>query len=163
MTFPRRIIILILCAIIATMTSVRAFPDGAPVDACVKPRKNQPYHGQARTQSLETNPYSVVASSSEYGPGSQITVTIGGDIFKGFFLQARNAHTGEWIGSWAQTPNTNTHPECSAVTHADPREKQQATLIWNAPHNSQGQVYFTGTVLKDYGTFWADLVAQVAQ
>lgn len=52
---------------------VRAFPDGAPVDACVKPRPNQPYHGQARTQPGHTNPYAVVADSSHYGPGSQIT------------------------------------------------------------------------------------------
>lgn len=72
-----------------------------------------------------------------------ITVTISGSSFKGFFLQARDSNTNAWIGSWAQTPNTNTHPECSAVTHADPREKQQATLIWNAPPNTRGQVYFT--------------------
>lgn len=72
------------------------------------------------------------------------SVTIGGNVsFKGFFLQARDAGTNEWIGSWAQTPNTNTHPECSAVTHADPRDKEQATFIWNAPPNSRGRVYFT--------------------
>ncbi|KAG7212992.1 hypothetical protein KM043_002331 [Ampulex compressa] len=149
--------------VLSSSILVLGFPDGAPVDACVKPRPNQPYHGQARTQPLATSPYTLVASSSQYGPGSQITVTIAGSSFKGFFLQARDANTDSWIGSWAQTPNTNTHPECSAVTHADPREKQQATLIWNAPPNARGHVYFTGTVLKEYATFWSDLVAQVAQ
>ncbi|XP_020282269.1 putative defense protein 3 [Pseudomyrmex gracilis] len=144
--------------------SVRGFPDGGPVDACVKPRPNQPYHGQARSQPLNTSPYKILASSSQYGPNSQITVTIGGNVpFKGFFLQARDAGTNEWIGSWAQTPNTNTHPECSAVTHADPRDKEQATFIWNAPPNSRGRVYFTGSILKDYATYWSDLVSQEQQ
>lgn len=49
------------------------FPDGAPVDSCVKPRPNQPYHGQSRPQPLSTNPYQLIASSDRYQPGSQIT------------------------------------------------------------------------------------------
>lgn len=75
---------------------------------------------------------------------TSVTVTISGDIFKGFFIQARDATTDAWIGQWVETPNTKQHPECSAVTHADPRDKQHATLIWKAPDNVQGrQVYFT--------------------
>jgi hypothetical protein len=71
------------------------------------------------------------------------SVTIGGASFKGFFLQARDSNTKEWIGSWTQTPNTNIHAECSVVTHADPRDKEQATFIWNAPPNARGDVHFT--------------------
>ncbi|XP_014205887.1 putative defense protein 3 [Copidosoma floridanum] len=139
------------------------FPDGAPVDSCVKPRPNQPYHGQARPQPLASNPYRLIASTDHYEPGSQITVRIQGADFKGFFLQARDIRTSEWVGSWAKTPNTNAHAECSAVTHADPRDKQFATLIWNAPLNARGTVYFTGTVLRDYSTFWSDIVSEVGQ
>ncbi|XP_033326576.1 putative defense protein 3 [Megalopta genalis] len=137
-----------------------SFPDGAPVDTCVKPsRPNEPNHGQARSQPLDSNPYEFTASASQYSPNSQISVTIGGSTFKGFFLQARDPETDKWIGSWAQTENTNTHPECSAVTHADPHAKQHATLVWNAPPNSHGRVYFTGTILKEYATYWSKLVA----
>jgi len=53
--------------------SVFGFPDGGPVDACVKPRPNQPYHGEARSQPLSTSPYKILASSSQYEPGSQVT------------------------------------------------------------------------------------------
>lgn len=56
-------------------TILDAFPDGAPVDACVKPRPNQPYHGQARPQSPETNPFQVIQSSGHFGPGTEITGT----------------------------------------------------------------------------------------
>ncbi|XP_032680410.1 putative defense protein 3 [Odontomachus brunneus] len=156
-------IVILFTLVVFSSIPVLGFPDGAPVDACVKPRPNQPYHGEARSQPLNTSPYKIVASSAQYGPGSQITVTIGGAPFKGFFLQARDTETNKWIGSWAQTPNTNTHPECSAVTHADPHDKEQATFIWNAPPNAQGSVYFTGSILKDYATFWADLTSQAAQ
>jgi len=71
------------------------------------------------------------------------SVTIKGAPFKGFFLQARDTSTNKWIGSWTRTPNTNVHSECSAVTHADPYDKEQATFIWNAPVDTRGNVYFT--------------------
>ncbi|KAK9737862.1 Reeler domain [Popillia japonica] len=151
-------LILSLCAI----AKIHGFPDGAPVDACVKPRPNQPYHGQARSQPANTNPYYVIASSDRYGPGQQITVTIQGrEHFKGFFIQARDAGTNEWIGEWVESPNTKIHPECSAITHADPKPKNQATLIWKAPTNGHGTVYFTGTVLKEYTEFWSEIVNTV--
>lgn len=71
-------------------------------------------------------------------------VTISGEVFKGFFIQARDVATDGWLGEWIQTPNTKTHPECSAVTHADSRDKHAATLVWQAPKDAQpGQVYFT--------------------
>lgn len=50
-----------------------AFPDGAPIDVCVKPRPNQPNHGQARPQPIQTSPYQILQSGADYGPGTQIT------------------------------------------------------------------------------------------
>lgn len=61
-----------LLVVFGICLGVNAFPDGAPVDACVKPRPNQPYHGQSRPQPPETNPFQVLQSSAYYGPGSQI-------------------------------------------------------------------------------------------
>ncbi|KAF7990949.1 hypothetical protein HCN44_000754 [Aphidius gifuensis] len=139
---------------------VNGFPDGSPVDACVKERPNQPYHGKFRSQPIDTSPYQILASSTQYSPGKQIKVAIRGDTFKGFFIQARDAKTNEWLGRFAQTPNTKVHSECSAITHADPKDKKEATLVWNAPTTGQGQVYFTGSVLKDYAVFWADLASK---
>ncbi|CAK1598778.1 unnamed protein product [Parnassius mnemosyne] len=154
----------ILVALVCLMVGADCFPDGAPIDACVKNRPNQPNHGQHRTQPLSTLPYRVEASSSHYTPNSRITVTIEGvEPFKGFFIQARSVESNEWLGSWEEAPNTTIHPECSAITHADPREKTRATFVWRAPSDSQGRVYFTGTVLKNYGTFWANVVAHTPE
>lgn len=136
-----RVITLITITILSLTES---FPDGAPADTCVKSRFNQPHHGQAKSQSLESLPYQVVASSDQYSSGQQIELTISGhDVFRGFFWQARDASTNEWIGEFLPSKNTKTIPECSSVTHADPKDKTQARLIWQAPHNKQGQVFFT--------------------
>lgn len=60
--------------VVSSVFFVNSFPDGAPVDTCVKPLKaNEPNHGQARSQPVQTSPYTFIASSSQYGPGSQIT------------------------------------------------------------------------------------------
>ena len=64
----RRVLFLVFLPAVAM-----AFPDGAPVDACVKPRPNQPYHGQARSQPADSLPYTITASSNEYAPGTKIT------------------------------------------------------------------------------------------
>lgn len=67
----------------------------------------------------------------------------GQDVFRGFFFQARDADTNDWIGEWQQSPNTKVIPECSAITHADNKDKSGATLIWKAPQHKKGRVYFT--------------------
>ncbi|KAK5650486.1 hypothetical protein RI129_001515 [Pyrocoelia pectoralis] len=147
------------------VTNTVSFPDGAPIDACVRTPVNQPNHSRAKPQPPESNPYQIVASDSHYGPGTQITVTIeGNENFKGFLIQARDVETNKWIGEWSEISNTNVHPECSAITHADREEKQKAVLVWHAPKDSTGgEVYFTGTVLKSYKMFWSNLVNLVAQ
>lgn len=123
---------------------VNSFPDGAPTDVCVKNRFNEPNHGKSRTQAAHTIPYQVIASSDTYSPGERITVTISGtDVFRGFFLQARDSASNEWIGEWQETDNVKTIPECSSITHADNKDKAQASLVWIAPKNKQGNVFFT--------------------
>ncbi|EDW39057.1 GL13879 [Drosophila persimilis] len=160
---PSMLLIMLLPLLIG---STAAFPDGAPADTCVKQRANQPNHGKARTQPAHTNPFEVVADAQSYHPGQQISVVIyphaqQSTVFRGFFLQARDAHSNEWIGEWVQSENTKTIPECSAITHSDNRDKLGAKLLWKAPQNKRGNVYFTGTVLQEYGTFWSDIVNKV--
>ncbi|XP_055324065.1 putative defense protein 3 [Sitodiplosis mosellana] len=151
---------ILLCAVFVV---VNCFPDGGPADTCVKPgRFNQPNHGQARTQPIGTLPYEVVATTDQYQPGQQIQITVRGpEYFRGFFIQARDAETNEWIGTWQDSQNTKTIPECASITHADNRDKEGANLIWNAPQHKSGRVYFTGSIVKNYSTFWSDVVAKI--
>lgn len=68
---------------------------------------------------------------------------VGHDVFRGFFLQARDAQSNEWIGEWQESSNTKTIPECASITHGDNKDKAQATFLWNAPKSGEGQVFFT--------------------
>lgn len=72
----------VCCVLFGLIWGTAGFPDGAPVDACVKPRPNQPYHGQSRPQPPETNPFQVIQSQAEYGPGTQISGEIILSTFK---------------------------------------------------------------------------------
>lgn len=140
---------LLLLVLLLLLQGIVGFPDGAPADTCVKQRANQPNHGKARPQPAHTNPFEVVASAQSYHPGQQISVIIyaqdqhASKTFRGFFLQARDANSNEWVGEWEQSDNTKTIPECSAITHSDNRDKLGAKLIWKAPQHKRGNVYFT--------------------
>lgn len=62
--------VLLICALVVI---IDCFPDGGPADTCVKPERfNQPNHGKARTQSLGSLPYEVIATTDQYQPGQQI-------------------------------------------------------------------------------------------
>lgn len=71
-----------------------------------------------------------------------MTVT-GEEVFRGFFFQARDAKNQEWIGEFLEVPNMKALPECAAITQADNRDKTQATFVWQAPADREGQVFFT--------------------
>lgn len=61
-----------LFVICVFVTASLSFPDGGPPDTCVKERFNQPNHGKARTQPLDSLPYEIRATSDNYQPGQQI-------------------------------------------------------------------------------------------
>ena len=63
------------CALVSLLLihACLAFPNGGPIDACVKAKPNQPNHGGTQPQSDQTNPYIVEASSDYYRPGDRIT------------------------------------------------------------------------------------------
>jgi len=50
-----------------------AFPDGGPIDACVKQKANQPNHDNLSPQPINSIPFIVEASSNYYKPGDVIT------------------------------------------------------------------------------------------
>lgn len=68
---------------------------------------------------------------------------IGQDVFRGFFIQARDGRTNEKIGNFINSTDINLLPECSGITHNDNKDKSEASLNWAAPQHIQGQVIFT--------------------
>lgn len=64
-----------------------------------------------------------------------------GEYFKGFFVQASDDR-GRWVGSFEPTSFSVSHPECAATTHSENQEKEEMTLVWHAPKDSNGTVRF---------------------
>jgi hypothetical protein len=61
-----------LALLLAAVAVVQAFPDGAPIEACVRHTPNVPNHPATRPQPAQSLPYLVVASDYQYKPGQQI-------------------------------------------------------------------------------------------
>jgi len=69
-------------------------------------------------------------------------VTIRGEGFKGFFFQGRDGQTNEWVGTFERGPANKSYKECSAATHIDNKIKDSVVLVWHAPADRSGEVYF---------------------
>ncbi|KAK7067361.1 hypothetical protein SK128_014941 [Halocaridina rubra] len=146
---------------LALLPSGDGFPDGAPIEACILPHPNRPNHPGTKAQPPQASKHAFTASSANYHPGTTITVLISGTPFKGYFVQARDSHSNDWIGEFEETKETKVYPECSAVTHSTVPPKTNVRLTWRAPHDRSGTVFFTGTILERYDKYWSDLVAKV--
>ena len=55
------------------IVSSLAFPNGGPIDACIREKPNQPNHGGISAQPEASNPFIVEASGNFYKPGDIIT------------------------------------------------------------------------------------------
>ncbi|CAG0884770.1 unnamed protein product [Darwinula stevensoni] len=155
---------LTLCCVLGSLWFTWGFPDGAPIEACILDNPNRPNHGYAPQDTrVNPSPYLVVASNYVYQPGEKIEVVIANHPFQGFFLQARDIDTNKWIegGQFLAGKGIQPIPECSAVTHSDKLQKPGLRLVWEPPQGKKGFVYFTGTVLQNYTTFWSDIIALV--
>ena len=71
-----------------------------------------------------------------------LAVTIRGEGFKGFFFQGRDGQTNEWVGTFEKGPENKSYKECSAATHTNNKIKDSVVLVWHAPADRGGEVYF---------------------
>merc|ERR1719369_347343 len=107
-----------------------------------------------------------------YQPGERIVLVLEGAVFKGFFIRAidytvpaftapgDDFPTRTTVGSFAaDNPGYKTYKACAAITHLDGSDKNQVTVVWTAPLDQAGQVYFDATVVQGYNTFWKGLTA----
>jgi hypothetical protein len=72
-------------------------------------------------------------------------VTISGHPFKGFFLQARDIDNNDWVkgGEFMPGAGVKVYKPCNSITHTDNKPKDGVKLLWQAPADRSGFVYFT--------------------
>ncbi|XP_035230646.1 reelin domain-containing protein 1-like [Stegodyphus dumicola] len=152
-------ILLSIVTVVCLIRAGRAFPRGAPAEAC---ESLLPRHFGTEPKDPQHSPYSFLASSSHYHyrmEGIQVQLT--GPRFKGFLIAAMDPDTHERIGHWYKVKGTKTLP-CSAISHGDPLPKKRVILLWKPPKDRpKGEVIFVATVLQSYGNYYSGIVAGI--
>lgn len=127
--------------------TAHAFPGGAPAGVCHKdPAKavREPHHGKAKAQPIESVPYTILAETDRYAAGQTVRISISGiEAFRGFIVQAHDSQTDQPVGGFLASPNTTLLSDCATITHADAADKRYAFLLWQAPEQRDGGVFFT--------------------
>lgn len=120
--------------------AVHPFPDGAPDGVCHKdPAKavREPHHGNATAQPADSLPYTIFTETDRFAAGQTVQISIsaidGETVFRGFYVQALDAKSGRPLGRFLELPNTKLLSDCATITHADPKDKLFAFLVWQAP------------------------------
>jgi len=167
LTLVTRLALLLPAAVLYTfwlsVHLAEAYPQGAPAEACesLSPARG---HGVA-SQPVEYSPFNIIQSVGRYKPGEQISVQIvqrdPNATFKGFLVQALDPVSHQVTGCFITGPGMNSLKECAAVTHADPRPKKSANLVWEAPYNKEGEILFRGTIVIRKEQYYENILAHV--
>ncbi|XP_039590593.1 putative ferric-chelate reductase 1 [Polypterus senegalus] len=126
------------------VVTILGYSNGAPSSVC---SSMLPSHG-ANPQS-SSPPYSLKVDKSTYSPGDQITVTLSGNTYTGFLLEAQQVGGGNAVGSFNIPSNSfsmglqcNGVPN-SAVTHKSSSSKSSLSFTWvSSSSNSLGDIEF---------------------
>jgi len=138
-----------------------SWPSGAPESTC---NTLLPSHGSNRPKPATSSPFVLAQSHQDFEAGDKVKVTLKGPrgvSFKGLIVQAYDPQTNEPVGSFQAGRGLKTLDSCGAVTHTDRRGKRSATLLWQAPENSNGKVGFRATVVQRFSEFYRGLEAVI--
>ncbi|XP_073427484.1 putative ferric-chelate reductase 1 [Dendrobates tinctorius] len=136
-----------------------SYPDGQVTVACssMEPRhKHSPQPGVI---------HNITVDKTVFSPGDQIKVTLSGDRFSGFLIQARNANNldGDAVGSFSlidsqvsQLLKCGSLPG-SAVSQTNKRRKEQVEFYWIAPSAGPQHIQFLATVVEKYAIYWVKI------
>ncbi|XP_054628584.1 putative defense protein Hdd11 [Dunckerocampus dactyliophorus] len=147
--------------LLQVLSSVRAYPSGAPTGAC---EDMTPRHGVPAQSS--PSPYVLITNSRVFQPGKAITVTISGPEYRGVLLEARSGNSFFALGTWQNPPPDTKFLQCTdnpygAITHANTNVKGNATVYSWMPPDIVTPVYFVATVAQQRTVFWVNVRSNV--
>ncbi|XP_030569822.1 defense protein l(2)34Fc [Drosophila novamexicana] len=151
--------LLLLAACLAV--SVNAYSEGAPKAAC---RDLTPQHG-AELQTRKP-PYSFSGPSHVRGD-QKLTLTLGGDEFLGFMIQARDGQN-RVVGQFKVVDTARSQTlDCSGpqdtLTHLKATKGSPlsgVTFDWIPPAGYKGNVKFMATVVQTGFVYWVGRVTK---
>ncbi|XP_017044043.1 defense protein l(2)34Fc [Drosophila ficusphila] len=151
--------LLVIAACLAI--SVNAYRDGAPATAC---GDLTPQHG-AKPQSTKS-PYSL-SGLSHVRSDQKLTLSLGGDEFLGFIIQARDGQN-RVVGQFNVLDAKNSQTlDCSGkantLTHLNANKGSPLTSLqfeWIPPAGYKGNVKFMATVVQTGFVYWVGRVTK---
>ncbi|XP_030836407.1 putative defense protein 3 isoform X3 [Strongylocentrotus purpuratus] len=162
-------LILLLCVFQAD-----CYGSGAPMTACdygnpIHHSRSSNYTEMYVPQSAPNNPFRFLAHSPTYQPGKGLRVTISGsngELFKGFFLQARAFNSNKTLGVFSDLPALTKPVQCTgtvddSVTHTGKEEKEALSFLWTAPEEGVGDIIFIGSVALGHSTFYVNMASSI--
>eukprot|EP00731_Ephydatia_muelleri_P026181 Em0018g281a len=161
---------LVACMLLSMAMAVRAYSSGAPAAACAR---IYPEGHNGTSLSLSSSPFVLdifqlynQLGNIYYTPGYSYTLSLSGDNFRGFLVQARSSVSGTPLGKFSvggdgsQQLSQCSPPE-SAVTHTSNSVKNSVSLTWTAPATGSGPIVFLYAVVVQnsagVSTFYATL------
>ncbi|XP_011637244.1 putative ferric-chelate reductase 1 homolog [Pogonomyrmex barbatus] len=144
----------LLFLVIGLLVRVLGLPSGAPPETCLdlKPR-----HPGSSLQSSYP-PYQVLPAGGQ----GRVRLILGspeGLAYEGFMILARDVDTGEYVGEFANLPDSARIVECTqgvknGVTHTNTNKKHNLEFDWEIPVDYEGTIIFNATFAQDYSTYW---------
>ncbi|KAG7202882.1 hypothetical protein KM043_010030 [Ampulex compressa] len=135
-------------------TEILGYPDGAPPKTCSDLTPRHP----GGTLQTSYPPYEVLLVAGQ----GRVRLILGspqGLAYEGFMILARDADTGDYVGEFANLPESAKIVECiegvkNAVTHTNKSKKHNLEFDWEAPVDYEGTIVFNSTFAQDYATYW---------
>ena len=150
------VLIMLITAFLCLLSTITAYPNGAPVGACDTMMPNHSVGAQP-----DVSPYTISVEPMSYSNGTTVTVnlTSSSTQFKGYLLQMRRTDNDAIIAGFSISMDGKL-VECdnesnAAVTHTSNTNKMSASFTWTAPAQSEGSLQAVATVVENTTTFWA--------
>ncbi|XP_062047793.1 ferric-chelate reductase 1 [Lepus europaeus] len=143
--------------------SVANYPNGKVTQSC---GRMIPEHGHSPQSEVA---HRISVSQKTFRPGDQIEVTLSGQPFKGFLLEARDAENlnGFPVGSFSLIDSRVSQLlncediQGSAVSHTSSSKKTEIKVYWSAPSSAPNHVQFLATVVEKYKIYWVKMPGPV--
>ncbi|XP_065189429.1 uncharacterized protein LOC135820053 [Sycon ciliatum] len=134
-----------------------AFSTGAPASTC---SSMAPSHGSSKSQAGSQGCMLAFSGSVQEGRSQTLSLTCGGNPFKGFIVQCRTGdENGAAVGEFTAAGTHTAHRSCNAgqnnaVTHTSGAAKTQVELGWTPDQTAcQADIQCRATVVFQYATF----------
>ncbi|KAF2352786.1 Reeler domain [Trinorchestia longiramus] len=152
----------VLGVLLVTLTLIEVVRS-TPLEAQLAVCEDTTFQHDGIEPQISVAPYQLEVSADAVVGGQALSIFLSspsGELFEGFFIQARDVVTDEIIGTFhtEEWKNIDCKPGVkNTVTHSGDSTKTSITVDWIAPEDYDGVVVLRATVVQQSHTFWVGI------